>query len=27
VFWPSGRKQTLGEGIPMNALLTITEDR
>ncbi len=27
VNWPSGRKQTLSEGIPTNTLLTITEDR
>jgi len=27
LLWPSGRKQTLSEGIPMNSLLTITEDR
>ena len=27
VLWPSGKKQTLTEGIPVNALLTITENR
>jgi hypothetical protein len=27
VAWPSGRKQTLSEGIPTNKLLTITETR
>ncbi len=27
VAWPSGRKQTITEGIPANALLTITEPR
>jgi hypothetical protein len=27
VLWPSGRKQTLTERIPVDALLTITEER
>ncbi|HEV8542571.1 MAG TPA: CRTAC1 family protein [Verrucomicrobiae bacterium] len=27
VVWPSGKKQTLSEGIPMNSLFTITEPR
>ena len=27
VNWPSGKKQTLSEGIPRNRLLMITEDR
>jgi len=27
VHWPSGKRQTLTEGIPTNTLLTITEDR
>ena len=27
VFWPSGRKQTISEDIPVNSLLTITETR
>ncbi len=27
VLWPSGKKQTLSEGIPLNTLLTITESR
>jgi len=27
VLWPSGKKQTISQGIPVNALFTITEDR
>jgi hypothetical protein len=27
VLWPSGKQQTLAEGLPTNTLLTITEER